>query len=477
MPLSFQGVHAEIYADRTREIDAEGALSSGKTTLALAKELDFLLHDKGLHSFMFRYSDVDTKTKLRPAFEEVCMFQNVVVPPWNATEMCYDFDNTSKLYAFGIKAADRLSRYAKLRGLGVARIFSDQAEEVPGDMANELRARLRQRGHEHQLTFTPNPPNTRHWLTAQFPVDNSIPGRHYYGLSLYDNAHNLTPGTVEGLELAFPVEHAKHDVVILGKRGENVIGDPVYENAFSRRLHIRPLAYDATSTLYEAFDFGKNHPCWIAVQQQYTGGWNFLGGVIGENLFLEDFLPIVKQYRVKWFPGIDKTKTKCCCTASSVSGGKYTGINILQDAGFRPEYRDNGNSPDVVWSVIQRLAAFMRRRGLNGDDSLGVNSDKEHWLKASAKGVEPCQFIAQAFESGYVWNEIPVSVNSNEIRRPQSDDWFEHGMRCAETIELHFGAEQLTPAQKDTRDEKRMHKEALERSNMVRASQNGWMGY
>jgi hypothetical protein len=453
VPLEFRGVHQEIYCDRTREIDAEGALSSGKTTLALAKELDFLLHDKGIHSFMFRYSDTDTKTKLKSAFEEVCMFQGVTSPKWNNSEMCYDFENGSKLYAFGLKSPDRLSRYSKLRGLGVSRIYSDQSEEVPADIANELRARLRQRGHEHQLTLTPNPTNTRSWIATQFPVDNSIKGRHYYALSLYDNSHNLKAETIAGLELAFPVEHAKHDVVIMGQRGENVIGDAIYENTFARRLHIRPLVYEPSSPLLEAFDFGKHHPCYVVAQQQYAGGLKFLAGIIGENLFLEDFIPVVKQQRALWFPGLQPQSVKTCCTASSIKQqvGRFTGINLLREAGFKPMYREDGNSPDVVVAVIERLAAYMRRRSLGGDESLGVNIDKEHWLKASKEGIEPCQFIAQGFESGYVWDEHMISVGSNEVRQPHSDDWFEHGMRCAEAIELNFGAEQMTQAERDRR--------------------------
>jgi hypothetical protein len=68
------------------------------------------------------------------------------------------------VYAFGLKSPDYLSRYAKLRGLGVAGIYNDQTEELAGDFAGELRARLRQQAYPHQLLFCPNSPNVTHWL-------------------------------------------------------------------------------------------------------------------------------------------------------------------------------------------------------------------------------------------------------------------------------------------------------------------------
>ncbi len=70
--LKFQGIHAEILADRTPEVDAEGSLNCGKTTLCIWKELEALQTYPGIWSFAFRYSDTDTKTKLRPAIEQLC---------------------------------------------------------------------------------------------------------------------------------------------------------------------------------------------------------------------------------------------------------------------------------------------------------------------------------------------------------------------------------------------------------------------
>src|SRR4029079_1345810 len=125
-------------------------------------------------------------------FEAVCQTAGSV-PAWNAKELAYDFPNGSKCYAYGLKSPDALSRYSKMRGMGVAGIYNDQTEELPEDFSLELRLRLRQPGFPHQLIFSPNPPNVTHWLAQQFPPDNSKPNRKYYAISIHDNAHNLPP--------------------------------------------------------------------------------------------------------------------------------------------------------------------------------------------------------------------------------------------------------------------------------------------
>ncbi len=50
-------------------------------------------------------------------------------------------------------------------------------------------------------------------------------------------------------------------------------------------------------------------------------------------------------------------------------------------------------------------------------------------------------FLADGFEAGYVWDEHLVSVNNKPVRKPKKDGWYEHGMNCAEYLELNFGSE------------------------------------
>jgi len=473
--LTWRGPIAQFLRDTTEEIDLEGALSSGKTTACLWKCFNLTQEYPGIWGFMCRYADGDTRSKLGPAWEEVCQLAGAA-PRWYPDELFYEFPNRSRVYMFGLKSPDHLSRYAKLRGLGVAFIYNDQTEELPGDFSGELRARIRQAGYPHQLIYSPNPPNVTHWLAKEFPENQNIPGRRYYAVSLYDNAHNLPKETIERLERAYPPTHAKHRSVIMGRRGLNVTGEPVYAKAFRRGIHEVPTIYNPYANLLEAFDFGKHHPCYVVAQRPYTGGMTFLGGVMGQDMFLEDFLPIVKELRGLWFPKIQAVQT-CCDPAGShqsSQGLRYTAVQLLQEAGWAPTWKENANSPDTREAVIERLAGHMRRRTGSGE-AFSVNNDPSHWLLVNDDGPQPMGFLADGFEAGYVWSEHFVSVGRKQIRQPKKDGWYEHGQNCAEYLELNFGAEQMTQEDEDKRALERRRLQQLTGQNRAPRSRTGWM--
>ena len=447
----WQGIHATIFADDTREIDVEGARESAKTTLLLDRRISLLKRFPGIHTLICRYSDTATKTKLKPRFESLCAIRGFTSYNWNDKELAYEFSNGSKVYAFGLKAANQTARYEKIRGLDVSDVYVDQAEELPADIGQELRASLRQRGYPHQLTFSPNPVSTTHWLADErhggFPEDNSVPGRRYYRLSIDDNAYNLSDEDIASMKATFPPDHAKHGAMILGRRGFNVIGDPIFEDTFMRKYHVRELRFDPESLLLEGFDFGKKNPAYVAAQRLPDGGLVFLAGIIGENLFLQDFVPFVVTQREKWFPNLRSDMIRTCCPAQGPldGGNRFTSLAVLRKAGFQPISRDGSNAADVSLAMIEQLAGYMRRRNASGKESFGINNDESHWLKASRQGVpEPWPFMAQAFEAGAVWDKHFRSVGNNVVRQMATDDWFANAVRCAQNIELNFCANQLS---------------------------------
>ena len=156
--------------ETTRHLDLEGAIRSGKTTAALWKVLYSCVTHCDIHWLICRFSDGETRTKLRPQWMKICE-QAGVGMTWNSGELAYDLPNGARVYAFGLKAQDQLSRYAKLRGLTLAGIYVDQAEELPADVYLELKGRLSQAGQPQQLLLTPNPPTEESWLATEFPED------------------------------------------------------------------------------------------------------------------------------------------------------------------------------------------------------------------------------------------------------------------------------------------------------------------
>lgn len=444
--LSFRGIHADILRDTTLERDVEGARDSGKTTVCVYHEIQQLVQIPKLKSFLFRYSDQDTQQKLVPFVREMAQDEFQQAVEWDAKEYCFTFPNGSIAYMFGLRAQSAAQRYSKMRGLGVGRVFAEQAEELPQDIGLELRAALRQPGVRYQLTYCANPADHNHWLTRQFPVDGRHKNRKLFQLSIYDNAHNLSAESIENLERTYPPEHPKHRTIILGQRGVNVMGEPVYGKHFQPALHVKPLRYNPHLPLIEAFDFGQLNPCWIIGQRPHSGGWHWLGGIIGLDLFLEDFLPIVKTRRAEWFPGVPDEAFKTCCTLSSSQTDAQHAISIehFHEAGFHPTWTSGSNSPDVVLSLIERQASYLKRRGSTGQEMLLVNAAPDRWLKASMEGVDPSPFMAEAYGGGYAWSEKKVSVGRNELKQPEPDQWFEFPMRCAEAAELNFSVGVLT---------------------------------
>ncbi len=459
--LFFQGVHQDILDDETGEIDVEGARMSAKTWTISEKIRRLCLKYPGIWCLINRYSGTETENQLRPQFLKVCRAQGTD-PAWNSEESAYWFPEVdgkqSKVFAFGLRTQSKDQRFAKIRGSGFAVVWNDQSEELPEDIGTELRALLRQPGYPHQLIFSPNPPNEDHFLADQFPDEQDLPGRKYYRLSLYDNRHNLEKGTIEKMEAAYPPTHAKYKSLILGMRGPNIQGTPVYDQAFLRDLHVTPAAFDVNSPLLESIHFGLKHPVWVAAQRSYFGGLSVLGSIIGKKMFLDDFLPIVQKHRGDWFP--DAREVRTCCDPPPAKGGenvRFSNIAILKEFGFRPRWVINSNAPDSRESIIQSIGGMMKRRhGIH--QAFQIHNYPSRFLMASTAVIKHTKLFADSIESSYVWDENLVSVANKKIRQPKQDDLIDGSMRCLENIVSNYCALQIT-------DEERARRQAEQRKS------------
>lgn len=480
--LEFRGQHLKILHDTTAEIDVEGGLNSGKTILCLAKELRAAVKWRGIWILVSRWTDEAVRTLLRPPLEQVARIEQIAIA-WNDKEHYYALENGSRIYAFGLKTQSQEpeQRYGKIRGFAGSRIYIDQAEQLPKDIAEELRARLRPDieashlgiSYPTQLTFSPNPTNDGTWLAAQFPIKNTIKGRHYYALSLFDNAHNLKQDSIDSILRIYPVEHPKHQTVVLGQRGLNVIGDPIYEVQFDRKVHVREIPSRDDFAFIEALEVGKHNPVWLLAQRSFHGGLNFLGGIIGKRMMLDDFLPIVKRYRSDWMP--DGAEIKTCTGPLGISTSGYTLSNQLTGAHFQPIYRPDGNSPDVQLAMIEYIGGELRRRTVAREEAIGISNDTTRWLSFSTDGaMREVPFLAFAFEGGYVWDPHMVSVGSKEVRQPFADDEYANVMRCVEHLALNFCAGLPTDAEKRER-ERRMRQDATIQGFGAAGGAHGWL--
>ena len=463
--LEFRGPHRTFLDDETGEIDLEGSRNCGKTIVCLWKELEALERWPGMWTLMARFSDDATKTLLKPELERVARLHGTDLGRWNASENCYELPTTSRIYV-------------------------DQAEELPSDIASELRfplrpdiaARTEGRVYPTQLTFSPNPPDTDHWLAKQFPVDNHIKGRHYYGLNIYDNAHNLPPEQLAALEMEFPPEHPRHNTLILGQRGPNVTGDAVFDRIYVRRIHRRPLTTRTDTPILEAWYFGKHNPCWVAAQRGYFGGLRVLGGIQGSRLMLADFIPLVMRYRTEWFPGAKFLS--CAPPLGEHSPGPRLVINpkaglvhsTLRELGIAPQWRPDANAPEVQLALIEELSSYMRRR-IGDDEAFGLHEDPARWLSASLEGVSQRPFLSYACDGGYVWDDQMVSVGHEGIRRPKDDDDYSNALNCVLYILLQFCSRRPSDGEDEQRRQEARRRQLEAVNPFLGAGPHAWLGY
>lgn len=437
--LKFYGKHATAFPVTARELDVEGALRSGKTTLCLARELTAYINNPGIHGLLCRWTDKGVYGLVVPIFTAMCEAAGERLT-WNSQEEYYEFQsNRSRAYVRGLKSQDQTLRYSKFRGLTLSRVYADQAEEIPQDVYLELTARLSQHGYDHQITISPQSVSEDHWIAKHFPADGTDPERRYCSLSVHDNAHNLHPAVIPSLMKLYPPGHPQHRTLVLGQRGMSVVGDPVYKGAFVRAIHEARAEFDPALPLEMALDFGKHHPCAIFRQRSVLGQVRFLGGILGQQLYLDDFLDLVLRFRAQWFP--DAVEILECCDpagTSDTSHGTHGAIQTLRQKGIHPRWIPDANSPAMRLAAIERMAATMRRRTADRQEAFVV-SNADRWLRISEQATVADRFLADGFEAGYVWDEHFVSVGNKPVRKPKKDGWYEHGQNCAEYLELNFG--------------------------------------
>jgi len=437
--MLWAGPQSRVMLEQAREVDVEGAIRAGKTTVCLWKEHSFARNYPGIGIILARWSEGNADGLLAPLWRSICE-QAGDRQTWDAKERCYTWANGSRIYIIGLKSQDAAQRYSKFRGKTVARVYVDQAEEIPEDVYLELAGRLSQPGYPHQITISPQAVDENHWITRQFPSEPSrqTPERVYLSLSVHDNAHHLDASVIPALERIYPPSHPKHRTLILGRRGMNVMGEPVYKGAFLRGIHEGAAEFDPALPLEAALDFGKNHPCCVFRQRSPLGQARYLGGILGQELFLDDFIGIVQRHLTAWFQG---AAVEWCCDpagASDTSHGTRGAVSILREHGIQPSCRVDANSPGVRLACIERMASAMRKRAADRSEAFIV-SDSDRWLRISTNNSVIDRFLADGFEAGYVWDEHFVSVGNKQVRKPKKDGWYEHGQNCAEYLEANFG--------------------------------------
>ncbi len=446
----FPGAHPQVLVDETAQVDLEGARYSAKTWLLSLKVIRSCVKHPGIIWLICRYTEDATRKLLKPVFEMIARREGIDLE-WDDNASAFFFPEMdgkrSKVQAHGLRAQSIAGALEKVRGLDVAGVWNDQTEELPQAIAEELVFATRQAGYPHQVLFSPNPPSEDHYLTDMFPKENPFPNRRYYRVSLYDNPH-VPKEKLKEIEDAYPPTNARYKSLVLGKRGPNVVGTPIYGSdmsgatgVFLRATHVLPCAVDSSARILESVFSGQHHPIWLASQRTPLG-LKVLGGVMGKRMFIEDFIKWVDFYREEWF---GSQEHELCCDpppSDEDTNLRYTHVNILREAGKQPRWRANACAPDVRETVIQNIAGMMRRQS-----AFTINADPARWVMVSSVVTKQTELFTDGIEGSYVWDEHLVSVGNKKVRQPKTDQWVDGWQRCLENTVLNFCAGQPTEAE------------------------------
>lgn len=476
-------------------VDLEGAIGSGKTTAPAWKLLDYCTAYPGIHTAICAWTD-EMLGPPKTAFLAAARDQGFSIEDGTLTwhggqgEEYYLVEGYgSRVYVRSMKASEDDMRYLKLAGLNLSIMWIDQPEPVPQDVYNAyLPARLRQPGYPHEVWLSPNPLDESHWLSKEFPtsVSKRPPNYHYIRTTLYDNRAVLGDQFIADMEQKHPPGSSLRHRYIDGTRGPMTRGKPIYGVEFKVGIHDQDVEPVEEDPILQGHDFGTKHPAVVWAQLTWWGQLRILGSIEGDDMFIESFIPILKEWRTEWF-GERETMATC-----DPSGGKATrdgtqqnGVKVLQQHGIFPQYGEDFNQPTRIGYAIETIGGFMTRQVkqpiwfddrctyckhhrpnghlgerlprhivvsggdiLHGKQVPAFQIDTRRHLVVSNVDTEERSVLMNGFKGGYVYGpNLPVGgVN---VKRPFKDEIHDHTMRCVEYIIQQFGKERMAELELD----------------------------
>ena len=394
-------------------VNFEGGVRAGKTFALCFKLLYLMLEHRG-----------------------ICRHVGLT-PVWHGDEEYDELPNGSRVYLRALKASEDTQRFAKLAGFTLAVLAIDQAEEVPEDVYRHyVPARLSQPGYPHQVLLTPNPPAEDHWIATDFPsVEASTATHRMIHTTLFDNVGPLGQTYIDEQLVGYERGTNECRRLTEGKRGVVLAGQPVYARHFDETRHVRPVEARPQTPLVEAWDYGTRHPCVIWCQFWPTGTLAILGGVMGDDQMLEEFAPVVREIRERWFPSVG-TLWQTADPAGSARNphGSRTGLDLLHDWGINPVVQDNANHPPIKDAAMQLVVGYLRRSQPNGAPCFLLNP---RFLVVSRTGRQSTPVLQRMFAGGYTYDPKRNYYGTAypHVRPPLKDGWYEHSADTLRTAE------------------------------------------
>jgi hypothetical protein len=431
---------------KSKYLSLSGGIRAGKSWAICYKVWQWTEKYPGIRIVLCRWTQDALDVQLAPEWHRMCAMVGAQ-PAWNAKEQCDEMPNGSLVYLRALKSSDDAQRFSKLAGLTVSVLALDQAEEAEADVIRHyVPARLSQPGFPHAFWITPNPGLPTHWSSEWFPEDNSRKGYEYIHTTPYDNRINLGEEYITDLEDAYPPGSLEHRRLIQGKRGLMVAGDPIYAPYFDEHVHVaadgdEPVAFDPRMPLYEAWDFGTLRPAVVYGQFPVGGRMHVLGGIRGNRLPLDSFVPMVLETRAQWFPQLQPGMLLSTCDPAGQapnSHGSRTAVDTLRSFGIYPTVHENANDPRIRAGCIEDVIGYLRRRAHDGAALFRLNP---RFVMLGTKGAKHQPMLQEVFEGGYCYDPKKTYQGTiyQGITPPMKDKLYEDLANALEYLVLAFG--------------------------------------
>lgn len=406
-----------------------GGAGSGKTSCALAYQLNLLLKYATARALCIRRTSRDLKDTI---YKDVIKFLNDFGINFdkNDNNTSIRLENDSEFIMRSDKSLTpgKTNTSRALGGTMFTTALVEEADTVSIETVSAIPHRLRQNvGSEafrRVIFYTCNPPSKGHWIHDLFfkkhnPDDPASTHRAIH-CDIRHNRKYLPVGYIEGVHEEYKDDEGMLARFFDGQFAPDTRGDVMFKQSFNRKIHVAPSPFTA--------DWNKSYPM--------QRGWDF--GHRGNSMVICQDDPDRQQIRVYaaelerfvMFDDFSNRKISWCYRMfpgaiwedyADPSGNQQTAMglsyhDILKSQGINPR----STKEDVAYGITL-IAQRLRQLVPGGKPEVLLNA-------------EYCQYLIEAFTAGYC-NDKDCLVDEF---RPVKDGTYDHVMDAFRYIMIHL---------------------------------------
>lgn len=366
-----------------------GAVRAGKTKAGVWEGIDLSMKYPGNVGLISRKTYRELKDTTERSFFQECPER--MIKDYKKSEDRVILINSSEIFFRSLDSID------KIKSLELGWWFLDEVTEIEEEYARMLESRLSlKKVPEHRGWVCTNPPNIDHWLYRDYVLRKDS-NYQLIKANTYDNRENLPPGYIENLEKSYdPLWVRKY---LEGEFGYDLKGKAVYYG-FKSNIHRAKLSAVSGRTIVRGWDFGFHHPCVVMGQVDLDGRLNILKCVMGTDIYIQDFAPVILNLSNTWFSGFD-FKDYGDPAGSFKKDTSFNTIKILKDQFHVDVEYSNSKIKPGVDLINQKMNTL-----IGGKPAIMVNDD------------ETTNVIAEILQGAYYYK-----ANEEE---PYKDGYYEH---------------------------------------------------